>query len=178
MNMNGAAFVQASGHTASQAATAAAGEHLSFRLGAEEYGLDILKVQEIRSYEAVTRIANAPPYIKGVLNLRGVIVPIVDLRLKLGLADAQYNALTVVIVMNVADRVIGIVVDSVSDVLALAPEQIKPAPKFGGLVDADFITGIGTARNGDQERMLILTDVDRLLMGADMGLVDAAMSVH
>ncbi len=165
-------------HGASASAGTTADEFLSFKLGAEEYGMDILKVQEIRSYEAPTRIANAPPFIKGVLNLRGVIVPIVDLRLKFGLADAQYNALTVVIVINVAKRVVGIVVDSVSDVLALPPEQIKPAPQFNSLLDAGFITGIGTAKTGDQERMLILADIERLMSGADMGLVDAAVQVH
>lgn len=180
MNMADTAVIQAAeaAHAAPPAAAAAAGEYLSFRLGAEEYGMDILKVQEIRSYEAPTRIANAPPFIKGVLNLRGVIVPIVDLRLKFGLADAQYNALTVVIVINVARRVVGIVVDSVSDVLALSPGQIKPAPQFNRLLDAGFIAGIGTARAGDQERMLILADIERLMSGADMGLVDAAAQVH
>src|SRR5262245_53933128 len=104
------------------------GEFLTFRLGAEEYGIDILRVQEIRSYEAPTRIANAPAFIKGVVNLRGVIVPIVDLRLKLGCESAEYNHFTVVIVLNVRGRVVGAVVDSVSDVLELNGEQIRPAP--------------------------------------------------
>ncbi len=165
-------------HTTPNTTPVASGEYLSFRLGAEEYGMDILKVQEIRSYEAATRIANAPPFIKGVLNLRGVIVPIVDLRLKFGLANVQYNELTVVIVINVARRVVGIVVDSVSDVLALSPEQIKPAPQFNSQLDASFITGIGTARTGDQERMLILADIERLMSGTDMGLVETAVQVH
>ena len=134
------------------------GEYLTFRLGAEEYGIDILRVQEIRSYEAPTRIANAPAFIKGVVNLRGVIVPIVDLRLKLGCASAEYNAFTVVIVLNVRGRVVGAVVDSVSDVLELSPEHVKPAPEVSTGTDC-FITGIGSV--GD--RMLILTDIEALM---------------
>src|SRR3954453_5000401 len=122
----------------------ASGEYLTFRLGAEEYGIDILKVQEIRSYEAPTRIANAPAFIKGVVNLRGVIVPIVDLRLKLGCDSNDYNSFTVVIVLNVRGRVVGAVVDSVSDVLALDAQTIKPAPEMNSAVDTSFITGIGS----------------------------------
>src|SRR5499427_10152371 len=104
-------------------------EFLTFRLGAEEYGIDILKVQEIRGYDQVTRIANAPGFIKGVVNLRGVIVPIIDLRIKFNLGEAKYDAFTVVIVLNVLERVVGVVVDSVSDVLALGADEIKPAPE-------------------------------------------------
>lgn len=146
-----------------------AGEFLSFKLGAEEYGIDILTVQEIRSYEQPTRIANAPAFVKGVVNLRGVIVPLVDLRLKFGLAHAEYNDFTVVIVLNVAHRVVGVVVDSVSDVLQLAAEHIRPAPQFGGGVDGGFITGIGSI----QERMMILMDIEALIRSADMGLIGA-----
>lgn len=95
-------------------------EYLTFRLGAEEYGVDILKVQEIRGYDAITQIANAPVFVKGVINLRGVIVPIVDMRIKFALGDAEYDQFTVVIILNVAGRVVGIVVDAVSDVISLA----------------------------------------------------------
>lgn len=147
-------------------------EVLSFRLGAEEYGIDILRVQEIRSYEAPTRIANAPRFVMGVVNLRGVIVPIIDLRLKLGCSSVQYNEFTVVIVLTVLDRVIGIVVDSVSDVLEVPPEQVKPAPPLASAIDAGHILGMGCVRQGDTERMLILTDIQALLAGADMGLFD------
>ena len=140
--------------------------------------MDILRVQEIRSYEALTRIANAPDFIKGVVNLRGVIVPIVDLRLKFGLSNAQYNELTVVIVLNVARRVVGVVVDSVSDVLALSAAQIKPAPEFNAMLDASNITGLGSVDTGEGERMLILADIERLMSGADMGLVDTAARMH
>jgi purine-binding chemotaxis protein CheW len=155
-------------HEATRAAFALSGEFLTFRLGAEEYGIDILKVQEIRSYEPPTRIANAPPFIKGVVNLRGVIVPIVDLRLKLGCPTADYNDFTVVVVLNVKGRVVGAVVDSVSDVLALDSEAIKPAPEMNSQVDMGFITGIGSV----DKRMLILLDIEGLMVSHEMGLVN------
>jgi len=157
-------------HEAARAAAAAGGEFLTFRLGAEEYGIDILKVQEIRSYEPPTRIANAPSYIKGVVNLRGVIVPIVDLRVKLGCDSCEYNGFTVVIVLNVKGRVVGAVVDSVSDVLELAGDAIKAAPEMHTAVDTSFITGIGSIN----ERMLILMDIEALMSSADMGLINTA----
>ena len=146
------------------------GEYLTFRLGAEEYGIDILRVQEIRSYEQPTRIANAPAFLKGVVNLRGVIVPIVDLRLKLGCETAEYNHFTVVIVLNVRGRVVGAVVDSVSDVLELGGDQIRPAPATNATIDTSYITGIGSVA----ERMLILMDIESLMSSADMGLMDDA----
>jgi purine-binding chemotaxis protein CheW len=161
-------------HEASRAqaqAGHAGGEFLTFRLGNEEYGIDILRVQEIRSYEQPTRIANAPSFIKGVVNLRGVIVPIVDLRMKLGCDSAEYNTFTVVIVLNVKGRVVGAVVDSVSDVLELSRETIKPAPEMSSAVDAGFITGIGAVKSGDTERMLILMDIESLMASAEMGLI-------
>jgi len=147
---------------------AAAAEFLTFRLGAEEYGIDILRVQEIRSYEEPTRIANAPPFIKGVVNLRGVIVPVVDLRIKLNCEKVEYNGFTVVIVLNVHGRVVGAVVDSVSDVLELSSELIKPAPDMNSTVDTSFITGIASGG----ERMLILMDIEALMSSADMGLME------
>ena len=159
-------------HEAARAAVHAGGEFLTFRLGAEEYGIDILKVQEIRSYEQPTRIANSPAFIKGVVNLRGVIVPIVDLRIKLGCDTAEYNSFTVVIVLNVKGRVVGAVVDSVSDVLALDAQTIKPAPEMNSAVDTSFITGIGSVA----ERMLILMDIEGLIASEEMGLINS--SVH
>lgn len=158
-----------------QTAQAQAGEYLTFRLGAEEYGIDILRVQEIRSHEPTTRLANAPPFIKGVVNLRGVIVPIIDLRLKLGCEAAEYNDFTVVIVLNVRGRVIGAVVDSVSDVLELTRDQIKPTPAMNASVDTGFITGIAALKSGDAERMLILMDIEGLMSSADMGLMDSSV---
>ena len=141
-------------------------EYLTFRLGAEEYGIDILKVQEIRGYEQPTRIANAPAFIKGVVNLRGVIVPIVDLRLRFGLGAAEYNSFTVVIILNLGGRVIGIVVDSVSDVLELPADAVRDAPEMSAVVDSSYILGLGTLG----ERMLILVDIERLIMSPDMAI--------
>ncbi len=145
-----------------------ANEYLTFKLGTEEYGIDILKVQEIRGYDAVTRIANAPEFIKGVVNLRGTIVPIVDMRIKFGLGDPEYNQFTVVIILNVGRRVVGIVVDSVSDVIMLGAEQIKPAPEFSSDFDTQYIVGLGTV----DDRMLILMDIEKLVTSPDMALID------
>lgn len=144
-------------------------EVLTLRLGSEEYAIDILRVQEIRSYEKPTRIANAPQHLLGVTNLRGVIVPIVDLRIRYGL-EARFDAATVTIVLNVGSRTVGAVVDAVSDVQALTSEQIKPAPDFGGVLDAAQVVGIATIEQGDRERMLILVDIERLLKDAGTGL--------
>lgn len=156
-----------------QASANQGGEFLTFRLGAEEYGIDILRIQEIRSYEVPTRIANVPEHIKGVVDLRGVIVPMVDLRLKFSLL-AEYNTFTVVIVVNVRGRLVGAVVDSVSDVLELRREQIAPPPECASN-GMPFIAGIGTVKpdqGGDaSDRMLILLDIEVLLASADMGLL-------
>jgi len=141
----------------------AARELLTFRLGVEHYGIDILKVQEIRGYEAITRIANAPDYIKGVINLRGIIVPIVDMRIRFGLEHAEYDRFTVVIILNVGHWVVGVVVDSVSDVVSLAPEQIRARPEMTA-ADTSFITGLGTL----EDRMLILLDIEALVAGIDV----------
>ncbi len=147
-------------------------EFLSFRLGAEEYGIDILKVQEIRGYEAPTRIANAPGFIKGVVNLRGVIVPIVDMRIRFSLEHVEYNGFTVVIILNIAGRTVGMVVDSVSDVLELGGEDVRPAPEFNGAIDANYIVGLGTVKTGDALRMLILMDIEQAMSSPEMGLMD------
>ena len=154
-----------------RSANAAKKEFLSFRLGAEEYGIDILAVREIRAYEKPTRIANAPEFIRGVINLRGVIVPILDLRIKFRLSEARYDEFTVVIILNVAGRVVGAVVDSVSDVLTLASDAIRPTPEFASATfDTKYITGLGTV----DDQMIILLDIEKLMTGADMALV----SVH
>ena len=147
-------------------------EFLAFNLGAEEFGIDILKVQEIRSYEPPTRIANAPDFIKGVVNLRGVIVPIVDLRIKFNLPEVEYNDFTVVIVLNLHGRVVGIVVDGVSDVTSLQADQVKPAPEFSSHLDTSHVIGLGTL----EERMLILMDIERLMASPDMGLADRPLA--
>ncbi|EPQ9802431.1 chemotaxis protein CheW [Cronobacter sakazakii] len=145
-------------------------EFLVFTLGDEEYGIDILKVQEIRGYDQVTRIANTPSFIKGVTNLRGVIVPIVDLRVKFEQGDVEYNENTVVIVLNFGQRVVGIVVDGVSDVLSLTAEQIRPAPEFAVKLSTEYLTGLGAIG----ERMLILVHIEKLLNSEEMELIDSA----
>lgn len=141
---------------------------LAFTLGKEEYGIDILKVQELRGYEVVTHIANAPEFIKGVVNLRGTIVPIVDMRIKFHLGTPTYDQFTVVIILNIVDRVMGMVVDSVSDVIDLSENQIKPAPEMGAVFNTDYLIGLGTI----DKRMLILVDIDRLLSGDEIGLIE------
>jgi purine-binding chemotaxis protein CheW len=143
-------------------------EVLAFTLGGEEYGLNILKVQEIRGYDAVTRIANAPEFIKGVVNLRGIIVPIIDMRILFNLGAPTYDQFTVVIILNIADRVMGMVVDSVSDVITLSGEQIKPAPAMSTTMNTDYLTGLGTI----EERMLILVDIDKLMSAAEMDVIE------
>ncbi|MDP3615289.1 MAG: chemotaxis protein CheW [Rubrivivax sp.] len=146
-------------------------EFLAFKLGAEEYGIDILRVQEIRSYEEPTRLASAPAFIKGVVNLRGVIVPIVDMRLKFDLAQPSYDSFTVVIVLNIGHRVVGMVADGVSDVITLAPEQLRPVPEFRSALDSDHLLAIGSVG----ERLLILVDIERLMTGPEMGLVEPSL---
>jgi purine-binding chemotaxis protein CheW len=145
-------------------------ELLVFTLGAEQYGIDILKVQEIRGYESVTRIAGAPDFIKGVINLRGSIVPIVDMRLKFALGEASYTPFTVVIILNVMQRTVGIVVDGVSDVFQLTPDAIRSAPEFGAAVDTAYIEGLSEV--GDS--MVIIMDIERLMSSAEMSLIDVA----
>ncbi len=147
-------------------------EFLTFRLGSEEYGMDILKVQEIRGYDAITQISNAPEFIKGVVNLRGIIVPIIDMRIKFELGNVEYDEFTVVIILNVSGRVAGIVVDGVSDVLSLDLEQMKATPEFGSVIDTEYIMGLGTV----EERMLILIDIEKLMGSADMGLIDQVVN--
>jgi len=153
------------------AAPTALREFLAFKLGAEEYGIDILRVQEIRSYERPTRIAGTPECVKGVINLRGVIVPIVDLRIKLRMDSVHYDAFTVVIVLNIGRRVMGMVVDAVSDVITLQGEQLRPPPPFSAGLAGDHLLALAAV----DERMLILVDIDKLMSGADIGLVEPTL---
>jgi purine-binding chemotaxis protein CheW len=159
----------AADHSPQAAAEVAANEYLTFVLGTEEYGVEILKVQEIRGYDAVTQIANTPTFIKGVINLRGNIVPIIDLRLKFHLGKVEYNEFTVVIILNLSSRVVGIVVDGVSDVLALNAEQTRPVPELVSTIDTKYLLGLGTV----DERMLILVDIERLMSSQEMALMEA-----
>jgi purine-binding chemotaxis protein CheW len=158
-------------HSTLQTLNNEAREFLAFRLGEEEYGIDILKVQELRGYDTVTRIANAPDFVKGVINLRGSIVPIIDMRIKFKLGEPTYDEFTVVIILMVAGRTIGIVVDSVSDVISLSGDQIKPAPELGSVVDTDYLTGMGSIDG----HLLFLVDIDRMMSSSGLGLLDAGV---
>jgi len=150
-----------------QRASEAAGEYLSIGLGDEEYGIEILRIQEIFGYRQPTKIVGAPNYVCGVLNLRGIIVPIIDLRVRLDL-EPRFDDLTVTVVLNIGGKTIGVIVDSVSDVLTFAADAIKPAPGFPNANGAKFITGLGTFRSDEQERMLILLDIEQALGGAGL----------
>jgi len=149
-------------------------EYLTFRLDQEEYGIDILKVQEIRGYDAVTRLAKSPEFIKGVINLRGHIVPIIDMRIKFGVGNIIYNDFTVVIILNVLGRTVGVVVDGVSDVIELAGDDIKPAPEFGAVMDTAYIQGLGAIG----ERMIIMVDIEKLMSSQEMALMDTALAAN
>lgn len=148
-------------------------EFLTFVLADESYGIDILKVQEIRGYDAVTKIANTPEFIKGVVNLRGLIVPIVDLRIKFGLGNVVYDDFTVVIILNLNGRVVGIVVDGVSDVMNLNGSQIRTVPDIVSSIDTKYITGLATV----EDKMFILVDIEQLMTSQEMALMDSAV-VH
>jgi purine-binding chemotaxis protein CheW len=156
-------------HIAEQAAPGERREFLTFTLGSEEYGVDILKVQEIRGYEPPTPIANTPGFILGVINLRGAIVPVLDLRVKFHLA-AEYHERTVVIVLNLSGRIVGVVVDGVSDVVALDGERLKPPPDFTCALDTRYLVGLGTL----EDRMLIVVDIERLMNSREMALIERA----
>jgi len=160
--------------TASQQA---AGEFLIFRLGKEEYGIDILCVQEIRSYEAPTQMANTPDFIKGLINLRGIIVPILDLRQKFSM-ECKYDDSTVVIVLCLAQHTVGVVVDAVSDVLVIDSSAIRPPPQFAGATDVSWVRGIGTISEADRNRMLILIDIELLLAPTEVDLSSISEFSH
>ncbi|MDP2229598.1 chemotaxis protein CheW [Methylotenera sp.] len=159
--------------TASTKTKNAAGEYLTFVLGDEQYGLEILKVQEIRGYDAVTQIANTPDFIKGVVNLRGKIVPIVDLRIKFHLGKVEYDEFTVVIILNLNGRVVGIVVDGVSDVMALKEDQIRDVPSLVSNIDTKYIVGLASV----ETQMFILVDIEQLMSSQEMALMDS-VAVH
>ncbi|HEY0563448.1 MAG TPA: chemotaxis protein CheW [Methylophilus sp.] len=167
MNMN----TETATNSSSNSVSSAAGEYLTFVLGAEEYGLEILKVQEIRGYDAVTPIANTPEFIKGVVNLRGKIVPIVDLRIKFNLGKVNYDEFTVVIILNLSGRIVGIVVDGVSDVMALKEDQLREVPSLVTSIDTKYIVGLATV----EQQMLILVDIERLMSSQEMELMDAVV---
>ncbi|HTS84904.1 MAG TPA: chemotaxis protein CheW [Usitatibacter sp.] len=143
-------------------------EVLVFVIGKEEYGVDILKVQEIRGYDKVTALPSAPDFLKGVVNLRGTIVPVIDMRIKFKLPDPRYDSFTVVVILKLSSRVIGIVVDAVSDVVRLAAADVKDPPRLGSVVDSSYLTGVATLN----ERMVLLLDIEKLLSSGDLALLD------
>ncbi len=143
--------------------TEAAHQYLTFTLGQEEYGVEILKIQEIKGFSAITPLPNAPPYVKGVLNLRGTIVPIVDLRKKFGMPEEAYTAFTVIVVVQVQGQIMGFIVDAVSDVLSVAGTDIQPTPDLHGQVDTSFLNGLAKAG----EKLVILLDIDKVLTAAE-----------
>jgi purine-binding chemotaxis protein CheW len=145
-------------------------QYLTFTLGQEEYGVEILKVQEIKGYSAITPIPNTPPYIKGVMNLRGTIIPVVDLRSKFGMNEAEYNQFTVIIVVTVGTKVMGLIVDAVSDVLNIPRDDIQETPDFGTEVDAQFISGMAKAG----EKLVVLVDIDKVVNSGEVTSFTAA----
>jgi purine-binding chemotaxis protein CheW len=155
-------------HIATKPGEEAGREYLAFSLGGEEYAVNILQVQEIRAYERVTRIANMPSFIKGVMNLRGAVVPVVDLRVRFNVGDAQYDASTIVIVINIGPRTIGMVVDGVSDVVAIKASELRPAPQIAGVLTAEFLEGVAIL----DKRMLIIVDINGLMSSKEMGLLE------
>jgi purine-binding chemotaxis protein CheW len=158
----------ASAQVAEQAATT---QYLTVNLGDEIYGVDILAVREIRGWTPVTRIPQAPSYVLGVLNLRGAIVPVLDMRLRFGLAREEYTATTVTVIITVAGRNFGVVVDAVSDVLDVIDNQVRPVPDMGTTVDTEYLKGLTSV----DERMVLLLDVDKLLQPQDAQMLEAAL---
>ncbi len=150
-------------------------QFLTFMLAGEEYGVDILRVQEIKGWDAVTTIPNTPEYLRGVINLRGTIVPIIDMRIRFGLEKLDYGLLTVVIVLKVdygdKSRIIGIVVDGVSDVYNVPDEEIKPSPDFGSAVDTEFVKGLATI----EDKMVIVLDIDQMFNSGDLEIIDSCV---
>jgi purine-binding chemotaxis protein CheW len=157
-------------HIANKPGEEAGREYLAFSLGGEEYAVNILQVQEIRAYERVTRIANMPSFIKGVMNLRGAVVPVVDLRVRFNVGKAEYDASTIVIVINIGPRTIGMVVDGVSDVVAIKASELRPAPQIAGVLTAEFLEGVAIL----DKRMLIIVDINGLMSSKEMGLLETA----
>jgi purine-binding chemotaxis protein CheW len=145
-------------------------QYLTFALGNEEYGVDILKVQEIKGYTPATPVPNTPDYIKGVMNLRGTIIPVVDLRAKLALEQAEYNQFTVIIVVMVGTKVVGLIVDSVSDVLNIPKSDMQAVPEFGSTIDVGFIAGMAKAG----EKIVMLLDIDKVVAEGELEAIETA----
>lgn len=146
-------------------------QYLTLNLAQEEYGVDILAVREIRGWTPVTRIPQAPPYVLGVLNLRGAIVPVIDMRLRFGLPREEYTANTVTVIVAVGGRNFGVVVDAVSDVLDVKTSELRPVPDMGTTVDTEYLKGLTAV----EDRMVLLLDVDKLLQPQDAQMLEAAL---
>jgi purine-binding chemotaxis protein CheW len=149
-------------------------EFLTFRLGHEDYAIDILTVQEIRMFESVTKLPGTPDYIKGVINLRGVIAPVIDLRVKFGFDEALYGPFTVLIVLRVRERLAAVVVDAVADVVALSEDEIKPPPELGAAINIEYVMGLGTRA----DQMLILLDIEKLITSRELGIFEEELAAQ
>jgi purine-binding chemotaxis protein CheW len=149
-------------------------QYLTVNLAQEEYGIDILSVREIRGWTPVTRIPQSPAYVLGVLNLRGAIVPVIDMRLRFGLAREEYDATTVTVIITVAGRQFGVVVDAVSDVIDVASDALRPVPDMGTTVDTEYLKGLTAVG----ERMVLLLDADKLLQPQDAQMLEAALAAN
>ena len=145
-------------------------QFVTFKLEDEEYGIEILKVHEIIGYQGFAKVPNVPCFIKGVLNLRGSVVPVIDMRLKFNMAEKAYDNYTVIVILEVQERIIGAIVDAVSDVVALSPKEIQDTPDFSSGVRVDFIKGLGRK----DEKLIIMLDIDRILGEQEFDLHDAA----
>ena len=151
----------------------AADQYLTFILAGEEYGVDILRVQEIKGWDDVTPIPNTPDYVKGVINLRGAIIPIVDLRQRFGMSELEYGPTTVMIILKVQnderERIMGVVVDAVSEVYNINGTELQPPPEFGGVIKTEFLRGLASV----EEKMIIVLDIDHLLNAKEMQQLNA-----
>jgi purine-binding chemotaxis protein CheW len=146
-------------------------QYVTFLLADEEYGVDIMKVREIIGYKGFTKIPNVTEFIKGVLNLRGAVVPVIDLRLKFGMEEKEYDKFTVIMIAEVAGKTMGIIVDAVSDVVSLNEEDIQPKPDFSADIDTDFINGMGKK----EDKFIILLDIDKVLSESEIEAVEEAI---
>lgn len=144
-------------------------QFLTFRLDEQEYGLELFKIQEIRGYAPVTPIPNVPAHVRGVMNLRGTVLPVVDLRMKFRLPPIEYNKFTVIVIAVVAGKMVGLLVDAVSDVLNVSPDQLRAAPDFGAAVDTQFINGVFQTR----DHLAVALNLERLLSETELAVSEA-----
>jgi purine-binding chemotaxis protein CheW len=144
-------------------------QFLTFLLDGQEYGLDIFKIREIRGYSPITPIPNVPPHIRGVMNLRGTILPVIDLRMRFQLPAVEYNRFTVIVIATIRDKTVGLLVDAVSDVLVIAPDAMREAPDFGAAVDTRFINGVFASR----EHLAVALNLEELLSDREVAMTQS-----